>query len=265
MKIGIFSNYEFNYKTMEMKGSGSYRYKLDLGSKSGKNTEMDLYGLMKALKHIGLRRNLRRIDTGVGRDIFESTTKIYGLLGICSSLKLDIFTKEFKDDEKVYYVDVEKIDIDYVKREIEAFNIAFEFFMEKVGFSETEPTLTDKKTFLELLELSKKHITFDIKLGSDGKPNKQMRPNNLLGVAYTELENLFFRNSKIKKCDFYDCGKIYTSSKVDNKCCSSECAMAYRRDKSRFKKAYKEGREKTIRNLTEKYADHVIKEWLKNV
>lgn len=259
MKVGIFSNYKFNYETMEVNGNGVYRHQLELGSKRGETTDRDLFAFMKDLMYF--HKRVKRIDNGVGRDIFESITRIYGSLGVCSSFKLDSFTKDLKDDGKIYYVDTEKIDIEYLKREIVAFNAAFTFFEQKVGFSKTEPTLADKRTFIELLEPAKKHITFDMQLDNAGKPTKRMRPNNMLGVAYTELENLFFRNSKIKECDFYACGKTYTSNKPDNKCCSSKCAAAYRRDKKRFVDAHKEGKQKTIQRLREEYADRVINEW----
>lgn len=263
MKIGIFSNYNFDYETMKITGSGVYRYKIDLGSKRGGSTDRDLFHLMNDLKtFLQLKNNWNR---GRDKDILESMTKIYGLIGICSTFKLDNFTKDFNDDEKIYYVDAEMIDLEYVQREIIAFNLAFEFFREKVGFSDKKATLSDKQHFLKLLEPSKKHITFDMQLDSMGNPTKKLRPNNLLGVAYMELESIFFHNSKIKTCDFHECGKTYTSNRLDNKCCSRECGMAYRRDKSRYRKALKEGKKLTLQNFKEKYPTRIIEEWTKSV
>lgn len=261
MKIGIFSNYEFNYETMEVKGSGVYRYQLDMSKKRGETTDRDLFHLMSDLKDfLQLKNNWNR---GRDKDILQSMTKIYGLLGICSSFKLDSFTKDFEDDKKIYYVDYEKIDLEYIQNEIEAFNKAFVFFKEKVGFSESEPTPSDKRTFLELLQPSKKHITFDLKLDKIGKPVKEIRADNMLGVAYIELEKLFFRNSKIRKCGYRKCGKTYVSSRTDNKCCSPECAYRYRRDKSRIKTAYMEGRKMPY--YTNLYDDQVINEWIESI
>lgn len=261
MKIGIFSNYEFNYETMEVKGSGVYRYQIDMSKKRGDTTDRDLFHLMSDLKtFLQLKNHWNR---GRDKDILQSMTKIYGLLGICSSFKLDSFTKDFEDDKKIYYVESEIIDLRYIQDEIESFNKAFVFFKEKVGFSKTEPTLADKHAFIELLAPSKKHVTFDMRLDSAGKPTKRMRPDNLLGVAYIELENLFFRNSKVKECGYRKCGKTYVSSRTDNKCCSPECAYGYRRDKSRIKTAYMEGRKMPY--YTNLYADHVINEWIKSI
>lgn len=264
MKIGIFSNYEFNYETMEVKGSGVYRYQLDMSKKRGETTDRDLFRLMTDLKtFLQLKNNWNR---GRDKDILQSMTKIYGLLGICSTFKLDSFTKDFEDDKKIYYVDYEKIDLEYIQNEVAAFNSAFTFFMEKVGFSNKKSiSLEDKKAFMQLLKPCEKHlkatVSFDAKTGL----RTEIAPLNMLGVAYKELESLFYSNTKIRTCDFYECKKEYTLKRKDQKCCSSKCAAAYRRDKKSFKDAYKNGGKKTIERLSESYADHVINDWKESI
>jgi len=264
MKIAIFSDYEFNYETMEVKGSGVYRYQLDMSKKRGETTDRDLFHLMTDLKvFFQLKNNWNR---GRDKDILQSMTKIYGLLGICSSFKLDNFTKDFENDKKIYYVDYEKIDLEYIQNEIEAFNKAFMFFKEKIGFSNKKSiNLEDKTTFMQLLKPCEKHLKATVSFDAKAGLRTEIVPLNMLGVLYRELESIFYSNTKIRTCDFYECGKEYMLKRKDQKCCSSKCAAAYRRDKKSFKDAHKNGGKKTIKRLSESYDDHVIKEWLKIV
>lgn len=179
---------------------------------------------------------------------------IYGFIGLNSYFKeVELF------GEKHLVIESDRTNLKEIIKEIELFKKTYQLY-KNVILPDKKVKVTEKKEFVLLLNEGMKHTHLQYYVNARGQIIGEVVPNNLLGVAYLRVKELFQNETNRIKCE--NCGlDDFPQTKRNQKYCSVKCRDEYRTRKRQAKTAWLNNKDPYYYEKNSGEVDKWLKEW----